>query len=452
MRYTLTITLALVAALALGLGAALAADGLKAGDIDPKNGKKIKYWVAPMDPTYIRYEPGQSPMGMDLVPKYEEEGEKEATSDIRIDPVTVQNMGVRTAKVTRKPLTKSIRALGTITYDERRIHAVNTKFDGWIEKMHVDFEGEAVRRGQPLFDIYSPKLVTAQEEYLLAKRQYDTLSDSPYESVRNSAERLLQASRKRLEYWDISKWQIKHLEQTGQAAKTITIHSPASGVVIKKNALEGHFVKAGQHQYDIADLSKVWVDVEIYEYELPFVKVGMPARMELSYLPGKSFTGKVIFAYPFLTPKTRTARLRLEFDNSDFQLKPDMYANVFLKSSIADNAVVVPQQAVIDSGVRKLVFVAKGKGRFEPREVTIGAEGEDGTFQVLEGLNGGEEIVISAQFMLDSESRLREAVQKMLNATAPGGSDADDLDMEGLSMDDADLDMEGMTMDAPASN
>jgi Cu(I)/Ag(I) efflux system membrane fusion protein/cobalt-zinc-cadmium efflux system membrane fusion protein len=426
--------------------ASAAENGPKAGMIDPKTGKKIKYWAAPMDPTYIRNEPGKSPMGMDLVPVYEEEGdEKEPASTIRIDPVTIQNMGVRIRRVKRKPLVKYIRTFGNITYDERRIYAVNTKFNGWIEKLYVDFIGETVKKGQPLFDIYSPELVTAQEEYLLSLHHNESLKESPYSSIREGAQRLLNASRTRLRYWDLTEKQIKKIENTGVVQKTLTIFSPANGVIIKKNAFQGHYVKAGEHQYEIADLSKVWVDVEVYEYEFPWIKKGMSAEMELSYIPGKTFTGKVLYIYPFLMAKTRTAKLRLEFPNPDYQLKPDMYANIKLKSAVSKDSLVIPQEAVIDSGVRKVVFVALGKGKFQPREVKLGLEGNDDEYQVLEGLKENEQIVISAQFMLDSESRLREAIQKMLEVrqqnasttdTQPMKMEKDDLDMSDLKMDE----------------
>ena len=418
---------------------------LKAGMIDPETGKKIKYWAAPMDPTYIRNEPGKSPMGMDLVPVYEEEGgEKEPASTIRIDPVTIQNMGVRMGRVKRKPLVKHIRAFGNITYDERRIYAVNTKFNGWIEKLYVNFIGETVKKGQPLFDIYSPELVTAQEEYLLSLQHNASLKESPYPRIREGAQRLLKASRTRLRYWDLSEKQIKKIENTGNVQKTITIYSPAGGVVIKKIAFQGHHVKAGEHQYEIADLSKVWVDVEIYEYELPWIKKGMPAKMELSYIPGKIFTGKVLYVYPFLTAKTRTAKLRLEFPNPDYQLKPNMYANVNLESAVSGDSLVIPQEAVIDSGVRKVVFVAMGKGKFQPREVKLGLEGNDNEFQVLEGLRENEQIVLSAQFMLDSESRLREAIQKMLEVRQRSDRS---VPAETMKMETDDLDMSDMKMD-----
>jgi Cu(I)/Ag(I) efflux system membrane fusion protein/cobalt-zinc-cadmium efflux system membrane fusion protein len=444
---------------------AMAAEkGLKAGMIDPKTGKKIKYWAAPMDPTYIRDEPGKSPMGMDMVPVYEEEGEeKEPASTIRIDPVTMQNMGVRLGRVERKPLIKYIRAYGNITYDEKRIYTVNTKFSGWIEKLYIDFVGKKVKKGQPLFDIYSPELVTAQEEYLLAVQQQKSLEKSPYPSIREGAKRLLEASRTRLEYWDLTDAQIHRIEQSGRVRKTVTVNSPANGVVIKKWAFLGHYVKPGEHLYEIADLSTVWVDVEVYEYELPWIKNGMPAKMELAYMPGKVFTGKVLYVYPFLTAKTRTARLRLEFSNPNYQLKPDMYADVYLESAVAKDSLVIPQEAVIDSGVRKVVFVALGKGKFQPREIKLGIEGNNDEYQVLEGLKENDRIVVSAQFMFDSESRLREAIQKMLEVQKKGSSagheghsseepadfqsskepadiqpekKADDLDMSNMTMED----------------
>jgi Cu(I)/Ag(I) efflux system membrane fusion protein/cobalt-zinc-cadmium efflux system membrane fusion protein len=401
-----------------------AKNDLKAGMVDPKTGKKIKYWTSPMDPTYISPKPGKSPMGMDLVPVYEEEGgQKEAASTIRIDPVTMQNMGVRLGRVQRKTLVKEIRTVGNITFDETKIFTVNTKFSGWIEKLYVNFVGEDVKKGQPLFDIYSPALVSAQEEYLLALNQYRKLGSSSYARIRDGARRLLAASRTRLRYWDLTERQIARIGQSGRVQKVITIYSPAAGIVTKKEAFIGHYVKEGEHQYEIVDLSSVWVDVDVYEYELPWVKKGMAAEMDLSYIPGKRFKGKVLFIYPYLDVKTRTAKLRLAFANPGYQLKPGMYANIYLKSVIAQKGLVIPQEAVIDSGVRQVVFVALGKGKFQPRDVRIGLEVGENSYQVLDGLKQGDEIVLSAQFLLDSESRLREAIQKMLEVRKrePGG-------------------------------
>jgi Cu(I)/Ag(I) efflux system membrane fusion protein/cobalt-zinc-cadmium efflux system membrane fusion protein len=410
---------------------------LKAGMVDPKTGKKIKYWAAPMDPTYIRNEPGQSPMGMDLVPVYEDEGgEKDPTSTIRIDPVTVQNMGVRLGTATRKSLTKYIRTVGTVTYNETRLYIANSKFNGWIEKLYVNFVGEPVQKGQPLFEIYSPEVLTAQQEYLLAYSQFKNQGQNASTSAKNAAKRMVTASRNRLLYWDLDESHIKKLERTGEIQKTVTVYSPASGVVIKKNAFQGHYVKAGMHQYEIADLSSVWVDVDVYEYELPWIRKGMPAEMELAYIPGKTFKGEVLFVYPYLDTKTRTAKLRLSFQNDGLELKPGMYANINLQAEGTDETVVIPQEAVIDSGVRKVVFVALEKGRFQPREITVGIEGNDYEIQVLEGLSAGERIVLSGQFLLDSESRLREAIQKMLEArNQPMDTEADELDMSDITME-----------------
>ncbi len=434
----------------LGPAIVHAEEALKAGMVDPKTGKKIKYWAAPMDPTYIRNEPGKSPMGMDLVPVYEDAGEeKEPSSTIRIDPVTQQNMGVRLGRVEKKSISKTIRTFGTITTDETGLYSVNVKFNGWIETLYVDFVGERVEKGQPLFDIYSPDLLTAQQEYLIALQQ---MRGPSARNSRKESDRMLEASRTRLAYWDLTDEQIAQLETVGKIQKTITVFSPASGVVVVKNALKGHYVKAGEHQYEIADLSTVWVDVDIYEYELPWVHKGMPAEMDLAYIPGKRYVGQVLFIYPYLDPKTRTARLRLSFPNPDDNLKPGMYANVYLQNTLPGKRLVVPQEAVIDSGVRKRVFVSRGKGKFEPREVTLGVEGNDYTFEVIDGLKEGDEIVLSGQFLFDSESRLKEAIAKMLEVRSPGADSGDDLSMDNMTMDNDDLDMEGLTMDSNDSS
>jgi multidrug efflux pump subunit AcrA (membrane-fusion protein) len=387
---------------------------LRAGMIDPRTGKRILYWRSPMDPTYIRYRPGKSPMGMDLVPVYEEEGGgKEPASVIRIDPATMQNMGVQLAVVKRRPLSRNIRTFGNITYDETKLYSVNTKFSGWIEKLYANFEGQKVREGDALFDIYSPDLVAAQEDYLVALQQHKALGTSPVPGIREGAVRLREAAYTRLKYWDLTPAQLERLETSGEIRKTLTVFSPVTGVVTKMEAVQGHYVKAGEHQYEIADLSTVWVDADIYEYELPWVELGMPAEMDLPYIPDKRFHGKVLYIYPYLKPTTRTATLRLEFRNPGDELKPGMYANVYLKPPVASEALVIPQEAVIETGVRKLVFVSLGGGRFEARQVTTGAEGGGETYQVLQGLHEGETIVVSGQFMLDSESRLREAVREM---------------------------------------
>jgi Cu(I)/Ag(I) efflux system membrane fusion protein/cobalt-zinc-cadmium efflux system membrane fusion protein len=396
--------------------AAAAEKGLKAGMIHPKTGKKIKYWAAPMDPTYIRNEPGKSPMGMDLVPVYEEEEaeEKGPASVIRIDPVTIQNMGVRLGRVERKRLVRTVRAYGNITYDERGVKVVSAWIGGRIDKLYVDFTGVNVKKGAPLAEIYSPELVSTQQELILALEARGRVWSLGNQDALKSATNLVEATKQRLLLWGITEEQINEIERTRKVKTHMTIHAPIGGTVIDKQTFEGQYVKEGERLYKIADLSRVWVLADVYEYELPWVRQGMPAEMGLSYIPGKRFKGKVLYIYPYLDEKTRTARLRLEFKNPGYHLKPGMYADIYLKPRIAGDSLVIPQEAVIDSGVRKVVFVSLGKGKFQPREVQIGIEGNDNEFQVLKGLKEGEEIVVSAQFMMDSESRLREAIQKML--------------------------------------
>jgi Cu(I)/Ag(I) efflux system membrane fusion protein len=385
----------------------------KVSSSKPQGERKIKYWRAPMDPTYISDKPGKSPMGMDLIPVYEDEIEEGA---ITIDPNTVQNMGLRIAPVKTGKLTRTIRAVGNIDYDEKNLYIINTKVGGWIEKLYVNTTGEQVEKGQPLLEIYSPELVSTQEEYLSALKNYQELKDSPYEEARTGALELLNSTRKRLEYWDIDEGQIKKLEQTGEIKKTLTIYSPTRGVVTHKNAIEGAYIKTGSDLFRIADLSTVWVLGTIYEYELPFVKSGQKANMSLSYIPGETFQGRLTYIYPYLSQKTRDVKVRLEFPNPGFRLKPEMYANLVIESELAGERVLIPEEAVIHSGKRELVFVDLGDGKYSPREIQSGVSGEGGVLEVKRGLLPGEMVVTSAQFMLDSESKTQEAIQKMMKS------------------------------------
>ena len=377
------------------------------------NKGKVKYWQAPMDPTYIRDEPGKSPMGMDLIPVYENEATGGAM--ITIDPTTIQNMGVRTAGVVRGDLTRSIRTVGLVSYDEPRQYIVNAKITGWVEKLFVDQTGQQVKKGQRLLEIYSPDLVSAQQELLLARDNYNALKDSSFAQISENAKRLLEASRKRLQLWDVSKEQIDTLEKTGQVNKTVTLYSPYNGIVTSKMVSEGMYVKPGMSLLNLADISKVWVLADIYEYQIPWVKVGQKARAVLPYVKDRDFTARVSFLYPYLEAKTRTVKARLEFDNPDFELRPDMYVTVYLDGEQVKNVLMVPQEAVLHSGEKQTVFVAQLGGRFEPRLVKTGLQGENGHIQIIQGLLEGEQVVTSSQFMLDSESKLREAIQKMLN-------------------------------------
>jgi Cu(I)/Ag(I) efflux system membrane fusion protein/cobalt-zinc-cadmium efflux system membrane fusion protein len=382
----------------------------------PGKERKIKYWVAPMDPNYRSDKPGKSPMGMDLVPVYEDGGEEPGT--IRVDPNTVQSIGVRTVPVAVGELKKTIRTVGRVVYDESRITTVNSKVSGWIEKLHVDTTGQEVRKGEPLIDIYSPDLVSAQQEYLIARRHFEQVKDSSFPDVVNSARELLASAAKRLEYWDISGAQIEKLGATGEVRKTLSLYSPFRGVVVSKAVFDGSKVMAGMELFRIADISRVWVQADVYEYELPWVKQGTPATVTLDYIPGRTFRGTVAYVYPYLEGKTRTATARIELVNPGVLLKPDMFAHVELSPRVGGKTVLIPSDAVIRSGVRNVVFLALGEGRFQPREVRLGLEGEEGTVQVLSGLSGNERVVVSAQFLLDSESNLKEALKKFETGAA----------------------------------
>jgi Cu(I)/Ag(I) efflux system membrane fusion protein/cobalt-zinc-cadmium efflux system membrane fusion protein len=372
--------------------------------------RKILYWKAPMNPTEIYDAPGKSAMGMDLVPVYEDA--VVGGVEVRVDPVTQQNMGVRVAVAQVGPLERSIRTYGHVTYDETKRTEVSPKFSGWIEKLHVDITGQFVEKGDPLFDIYSPQLVTAQEEYLSTYRQL--------QRSRNPGSRdLLASARQRLLYSDVPQDMIRAIEKTGEVRKFLTIRSPYTGVVTHKNAIEGVFVKEGQTIYQIADLRRVWVEAHIYEYELPWVKAGQPAVMTLPYLPGESFTGTVAYVYPYLQRKTRDVVIRLEFANPGLVLKPDMFADVAIEAALEGEGLIIPSEAVIRSGERNVVFVTRGAGKFSPRDVTLGQALDEGQIQILTGIAAGEQVVTSGQFLLDSESKLKEAVQKMLEARAP---------------------------------
>ena len=376
----------------------------------PAGERKIAYWRAPMDPNYTADGPGKSPMGMDLIPVYEDELSRSGT--VTIDPVTVQNIGVRTATIMRRPLNRNVRTVGRVDYDETRMTDVNTKVAGWVEKLHVDFTGKQVTTGQPLLDIYSPELVAAQEEYLTALDYHRRLQLSAADNVIRGARDLLRAAGQRLRYWDITDAQIAELERSQTVRRRMTIYSPQQGIVTHKSIFDGQHVKSGEHLYRIAELSTVWVHADVYEYELPWVKTGQQATVALSYLPGRTFAGRVTYIDPYLDPKTRTATARIILDNPVGELKPGMYADVEIATPVSENTVVVPVQAIIHSGRRHVAVVSLGEGRFQPRDIDIGVEAE-GYYQVLKGLREGETIVTSSQFLIDSESNLKAAVSAM---------------------------------------
>ncbi len=383
--------------------------------------RKVKYYKSTMMPGETSPAPAKDSMGMDMVPVYEDQAAAAESQEIAIDPVTIQNMNLHTAVVTRGPLRRRIRTVGAIDYNETALADVTTKFKGWIEKLYVNATGELVMRGDPLFEIYSPELYSAQAEYLLA------LSSS---TNMPGADALRTSARTKLKFYDISDDQIAELERTRQPQKTLRILAPQDGFVVEKMVVEGQMVDAGMKIYRLADLGLVWVQAQIYEQDLVYLKLGQEATVTLDYLPDREFRGRVTYIYPNVDEKTRTAKVRMEFHNPGYFLKPGMFATVQVTSELEPSALLIPDMAILRSGEKTTVFVALEGGKFEPRTVTLGPQAERDTYQVLSGLNEGERIVTSGQFLLDSESQLREAIQKMLgpkHPAAPGVTGATNL-------------------------
>ena len=329
----------------------------------------------------------------------------EGFAPINIGPDKQQLIGVTTDEVAVKPFVKTIRAVGWVDYREPSLFTVNAKFEGWAEKLYVDYTGQLVKKGQPLLEIYSPELVSAQEEYLLARKAGGMISGSGSEEVKGDAASLLSASRRKLELWDISGDQIAGLEKSGTAKKTLTLNAPSAGFVIEKGVSQGDKIMSGQELYKIADLSQVWVYADIYENEIPLIKVGQMARIGLSYFPGQEFSSPVDYIYPSLAGDIRTAKARFTIPNPDGVLKPQMFTNVEIKINLGSR-LAIPTAAVIDTGVRQIVYVDRGEGNFEPREVVPGLRSED-MVEIIRGLRAGEQVAASANFLIDSEAQLK---------------------------------------------
>ena len=384
--------------------------------------RKIKYWRAPMDPNFISDKPGKSPMGMDLVPVYEDE--EPAASGIRVDPGFLQNFAVRTAVVEKGSIPIEIRTIGALTYNEKTIASVNTKFEGWIEKAFVNYIGEPVEKGQVLFEIYSPQLVTTQQEYLATVDYLEKLAAGGNEDAIERARSLLESTAERLRYWDITDEQIDVLRQSGKITRTLKILSPATGVVVEKmdRSLEGMKLTPGMNVFKIANLSTLWAEVEIYEYQMQYVRTGQTARITVDAFPGWRWSGKVIYLDPAVNLQTRTLTASVEIQNSDLRLRPEMYVNVEIRVPAVSGTVIVPEEAILHTGTRSVVIVETGEGMFEPREIHLGAIG-NGYQEVRHGLQPGEVVVTSSQFLIDSESNLREAINKILAERTSGGEE-----------------------------
>lgn len=377
----------------------------------PKKDRQVKYWRSSMDPSYVRDQPGKDTMGMDLVPVYEDEVSGGPT--IKVDPVTEQDMGLRYDTVHTGPLEKVVRSVGMVDYDEQSLSNVTTKIDGFAQKVYVDTTGAQVHQGEALFEFYAPQLVSAQQEYLVARDDVAQAQADGGERLRMAQARV-DSARKRLDYFDISAEQIKKIEDDKAVTKTLTMAAPLTGIVTQKSLIEGDAIKAGQSLYRLADLSTVWVTGKVFESDLPYIKLGQEVQMQLDYLPGRVYRGRVTYIYPFLQTGTREISVRMEFMNPGYDLKPGMYATLEFHSRVKDEAVLVPDMAVIDTGERKVAYVMREPGKFEPRQVQTGVRTGDNEWQVLSGLAPGDKVVVSGQFLLDSESRLREASLKML--------------------------------------
>jgi membrane fusion protein, copper/silver efflux system len=356
-------------------------------------------------------------------------GEQAPPSDtaVYISPARQQLIGVRTAVVALQPLDTTIRTVGTLAFDETRVTQVHTKVAGWVDKVWVDFVGKPVRRGQWLFSVYSPELVATQNEYLLALKARDQLGKSPISATRASAESLLSAARARLELWDIPEHQIRELEETGRAQKTLMLHAPFNGVVLEKNAVPGQYITPEMTAFKVVDLTRIWALGALFEYELPLIKVGQEAEIEFPYGQSKrSLKGKITFIYPDIDPQTRRVKIRAEFANPGLQLKPETYVTVLIRTG-GGRRLAIPKEAVIDTGSKRYALVARPHGYFEPREVQVGEPGDE-LYPVLGGLEEGDRIVTSAQFLIDSETNLQAAMQSMIGMP---GMDMPGMDMKG---------------------
>ena len=383
--------------------------------------RRTLYWYDAMSPQHHYDKPGKAPDGMDLVPQYEENNTSQSGSattagampagTVTIAPDKQQLIGVRTGTVERQSLVRTVRTTGQLTSDETKLAHVHVKTSGYLDKVYVDYIGQLVKKGQPLFTLYSPDLVATEEEYLIAKRGAKELGSSQFPEVSQGSESLLRSTRERLKLWDISDEQIKKLDETGEVTKTLTFYSPTSGFVTDRKAFPQTAITPDMDLYVISDLSTIWVNADVYEYEVPFVKVGQTADVQLSYYAGKTYTGKITYIYPTVDPVSHTVKVRIELPNPKFDLKPQMFADVQLKINYGEQ-IAVPQEAIMDSGEKQYVFVVHDGGVFAPRVIKMGAKLE-GNVVVLSGLSAGETIVISGNFLIDSESRLKSAMSGM---------------------------------------
>lgn len=389
-------------------GAAKAAAGARTGT------GKILFYRSPMNPNQTSPTPRKDEMGMDYVPVYENEaqgggGSVEGLATVTIDPARQQLIGLQVAPVTRGTISASWRTVGRVEVDPTRVRKTNVKVDGYIERLFVDFLGSPVRRGQPLFSLYSPSLLAAENEHVLALQTREALEKAG--STDNSGAALVEGSRRKLELWDVPREEIQRLERTRTPSRALTFLSPVSGVVTAKNVVQGSSVKVGDTPFEITDLTMVWVMADAYEGDLASVRVGMPASLTLKSYPGRTFRGNVTFIDPLLDQATRTTKVHMHFPNPRLELKPEMYGDVLLEGT-ERKGLHIPADAVIRTGTKDIVFLALGDGKFSPREVQLGARNA-GQVEVKSGLEAGQQVVTRANFLVDSESRLRASLAAM---------------------------------------
>ena len=389
-----------------------------------KGERKILYYRNPMNPSITSPVPAKDEMGMDFVPVYSDEvappGGVEGLATVRVGEESLHFAGIQTTPAKREKVTHSVRTVGIVTADERRIRHVHTKISGWIDKLFINFTGEMVGRGKPILSLYSPELLASQEEFLQARETAAKFATSSSPDVQKLGQELLQSARRRLQLFDVPEGFIAELERTGTPRRTVTLNAPVSGYVLMKGVFEGQQVEPGMELFNVTDLSKVWIEADLYEYETSSVRVGQEASLTLTYDPGVQLRGKVAYVFPYLSPESRTLKVRFDFPNPKLTLKPAMYVDVSLALTTAEG-VAIPDSALIDTGIRQVVFVETSPGTFEPRLVKTGIRGE-GKVQLLVGVKEGEKVVIRANFLLDSESKLRAAFTKMTGSSAaPGG-------------------------------
>lgn len=398
------------------------ATGSAALAVAPKSeGRKVLYYRNPMGLPDTSPVPKKDPMGMDYIPVYEGE-EQSSGNQITISTEKVQRLGVRTEAAGYRVLTRTVRAVGTLQVDERRVSTVSPKFEGWIERLHVSTTGQHVTLGQPLMEVYSPDLVTAQQEYLIAAKGIEAVRNGGPE-IQASMQQLRASALARLRNWDISDEELQRLEREGVMRRTITLRSPVAGVVTEKPALKGMRFMPGEALYQIADLSGLWLLADIFEQDLGLVRPGQTAKITVNAFPDRTYTGRVAFFYPTVTAETRTGKVRIELSNPGGVLKPAMYASVELASGPQRKSLAVPSSAVIDSGIRRIVLVQLDEGRFEPRDVKTGARADD-YVEITEGVKQGERVVVTANFLIDAESNLKAAVSGFQAAPQPGTAPA----------------------------